>query len=126
MERASHKYSKDTDADARVVSIGAGAPAAATLAASVLQLQAAVLSHEKFSEAAAAFATEIAALHEFDRAAVGFCERGHTRVVATSHTADFEPDGELFRSFGAAMDEAIDQAATVVFPVAADARPLIT
>jgi hypothetical protein len=68
MERAHHKYA---GGDGQVVSIPTGATAA-TLAARVLQLQAAVLSHDGFAEAAAAFATEIASLLEFDRAAVGF------------------------------------------------------
>lgn len=103
-----------------------GATPAPLLAARVLELQAAIVSHETFAEAAAAFATELAATLRFDRVAIGLTARGCTRVVATSHTADFEPDGELFRAFGAAMDEALDQASTVAFPAAPGARPLIT
>jgi biotin carboxyl carrier protein len=124
MECATQDYPSEP-AD-RVVPIAAGQVPAAALAARVLQLQASVLSHESFAEAAAAFATEVASLLEFDRAAVGFSESGHTRVVATSHTADFDSSAELFRSFGAAMDEAVDQASTIVFPALTGGRPLIS
>ncbi len=109
-----------------------GAPAAADVAARtpiaerILGFQATVLSHETFAEAAAAFASEVATGLGFDRAALGFCERGHARVVATSHTADFEAKTALFTAFSAAMDEALDQNSTVTSPERAGSRPLIT
>ena len=111
---------------AKLVSLDAYLPSHATLAARVLQFQAAVLSHEKFAESAAAFATEVGALLRFDRAAIGFCAGSHTRVVATSDTADFESNADLFRSFTAAMDEALDQGTTVALPALPATRPLIT
>lgn len=104
---------------------GAGEPIPA-LAGRILRFQATVLSHETFAEAAAAFATEVAAMLGFDRAALGFIERGRVRIVATSHTADFEPNAALFGAFAAAMDEALDQQSTVAFPAPAGTRPLIT
>jgi len=96
------------------------------LAARILQFQATVLSHETFAEAAAAFATEIASMLRFDRAAIGFCQRDHARVVATSHTADFQPTSELFIGFSAAMDEALDQGTTIAFPAIAGTRRFVT
>jgi hypothetical protein len=81
-----------------------GAPAAPAVAAQILEFQATVLCHEKFDQAAAAFATEIAAMLNFDRAAIGFAAPGGTRVVATSHTADFKPHSELFSAFAGAWD----------------------
>ena len=95
------------------------------LAARILQSQATVLSQKTFAGAAAAFATDIASVLRFDRAAVGFSIRGAMRVVATSHTADFQPNGELFNAFGAAMDEALDQCCTVAYPSVPGARPLV-
>src|SRR4051812_44531292 len=80
-------------------------PAAPILAARVIQFQATVLSHDTFDEAAAAFATEIATLLNFERAAIGFTDNGRTRVVATSHTAEFQAASELFGLFSAAMEE---------------------
>ena len=99
---------------------------ARSLAERVLQFQATVLSYETFDEAAAAFATETATLLGFERAAVGFSTGGRARVVATSHTADFLATSQLFAEYSAAMEEALDQASTIVFPPAADSRPLIT
>src|SRR5690606_32037723 len=84
----------------------AGAPA---LAARILAFQAGVIAHERFIEAAAAFATEAATHFGFDRAAIGFVERGRTLVVAISHAAEFEPNAALFTAFRAAMEEALDQ-----------------
>ncbi len=106
--------------------VGASKPPPPGFAERVLQFQATVLSHEKFDEAAAAFATEIATLLHFDRAAIGFSAGGHCRVIATSHTADFQAKAELFSAYAAAMDEALDQGSTIVFPAAEGARPLIT
>ncbi|MGZ5258536.1 MAG: hypothetical protein ACXWC0_12955, partial [Burkholderiales bacterium] len=99
---------------------------APVLAARILQFQATILSHEKFAEAATAFATDIASLLRFERAAIAFCRGGHTRIVATSHTADFQANSDLFNRFSAAMEEALDQASTIVFPAMPGTRPLIT
>jgi biotin carboxyl carrier protein len=100
--------------------------AAPILASRILQFQATVLSADTFAEAATAFATELAVFLKFDRAAIGFTRAARTRVVATSHTAHFETGAELFQEFGAAMDEALDQASSVCFPLPNGARPLIT
>jgi multidrug resistance efflux pump len=97
-----------------------------SMAARVLELQATVLSHETFDAAAAAFAGEVAALLGFDRAAIGFIVGSHVRVVALSNTAEPTKGHELTDAFGAAMEEAIDQSATLVLPVEPNARPLIT
>src|SRR4051812_14279256 len=96
------------------------------LAARILQFQATVLSHETFADAASAFASEIASLFHFDRAAIGFRERQSARVVAISHAADFQPNSDLFRKFSSAMDEALDQGSTITYPALKGARPLIT
>jgi biotin carboxyl carrier protein len=91
-----------------------------------LQFQATVLSHETFDQAAAAFATELASMLHFDRAALGFSDNAQTRVVATSHTADFKSSAALFGAFSAAMDEALDQGTSIAYPAAPGGRPLIT
>jgi biotin carboxyl carrier protein len=109
-----------------LVSAATGNKPPALLAARILQFQASVLSHEKFADAATAFATEVASMLHFDRAAIGFSRAGRTRVVATSHTADFQPNAELFSAFSAAMEEALDQGSTILFPAVPGARPLIT
>ena len=85
----------------------------------VLQMQAAILSQSRFDEAAAVFATRLAELLAFDRVSVGFVERGYARVAAFSHGAALDVQQELTRSIAAAMDEAIDQAATICLPAMA-------
>lgn len=114
------------DISSEVEPAAVAAAAMASLPERLLKFQATVLSHETFAEAAAAFASEVATALGFDRAALGFCERGHARVVATSHTADFEAKTALFTAFSAAMDEALDQNSTVTSPERAGSRPLIT
>ncbi len=95
-----------------------GAMAAADV---VLQIQAAVLSHARFDEAAAAFATRLAQLLSFDRVSVGLIEKSYARVAAISHGAAVDTRQELSRTIAAAMDEAIDQGATVSLPPVAGA-----
>ena len=92
----------------------------------VLQLQAAVLSRQRLDEAAAAFATRLAEWFDADRACVGFTEDHYARVVAMSHGAALDAKQELNREVAAAMDEAMDQAATITFPAAMPGNPRIT
>jgi biotin carboxyl carrier protein len=85
------------------------------------------LCQQKFADAAAAFATDLAAIAHFDRAAIGMVtdNRLGVTLAATSHT-DFQPNTELFHAFNAAMDEAYDQGTTIVSPALNRSRPLIT
>jgi len=82
----------------------------------VLALLAAALEHARFQGAATSFATELATLLGCERASVGFSVRGSVRVQALSHSADFGERTNLIRAIEAAMDEALDQRATLVFP----------
>lgn len=102
------------------------APAIPPYSAKVLQLLATFLSHERFADAATAFATEMAAVLQFDRVAIGIRERGDARVLALSHAADFRPQSHSFDAIGAAMDEALDQGCTLAYPPNAGDRPLVT
>ncbi|MGQ0752038.1 MAG: efflux RND transporter periplasmic adaptor subunit [Betaproteobacteria bacterium] len=95
-------------------------------AAAVLEMQAAVLSRERFEEAAAAFATHLAQAFALDRASIGFVADGYARVVAVSHGAAVDAALDLPREVAAAMDEAIDQAATVCYPALSNGPPRIT
>ena len=92
----------------------------------ILQLQATILSHEHFAEAATAFASELASMLHFDRIVIGFTDGRHTTVAGVSGTADFKAGTDLLDTIGAAMDEALEQDATVAFPGAPDDRPRIT
>jgi len=91
----------------------------------VLALQAAVVSHDRLGQSALAFASELATRLGCESVAVGFVEDRFARVVALSHGSVGEVQTEMLRAIGAAMDEAIEQAATVLAPVPSDQLPRI-
>ncbi len=95
-------------------------------AATVLQVQASVLSETGFAAAAAAFANEMARHFGAARTYVGWTDRGGTSIVAISGAVDFRRQAELCRIAAAAMDEAIEQGASIVHPDRPGARPRVT
>ncbi len=87
----------------------------------VLELVATSLHHEHFQAAATAAVTELAGILRCERVSIGF-QRGrrHCRVFAVSHSAMFSKKANVIRAVEGAMDEAIDQQATVVYPPVED------
>ena len=92
----------------------------------VLQLQVAVLSQEGLAQGAAALATELAAALRCDRVSVGWLEHGCASVIASSHSVDFDSRQAQFEKIGAAMDESVEQAATMVLPAREGSSSLVT
>ena len=74
----------------------------------------------RFQAAATAFVTALATRLGCDRVSVGFMRRGRVRVRAISHTAHFGKKTNLTRALEAAMNEAYDQAAVVMYPPTPD------
>lgn len=93
---------------------------------SVLQWQAAVVSKSDFAAASAEFATCLAAGFGFDRVSVGFVVGGASQVFAVSHGAAVGPEQDINRLVAAAMDEAIDQEATIAMTPLVPGQPRIT
>jgi len=93
--------------------------------ARLLELTATALEQERFRAAAMAIVTELAIQTSCDRVGLGLRRGRHTRIYALSHTAQFGEQTNLVRAITNAMDEAIDQLDTVVYPVEDDER-LIT
>ena len=91
----------------------------------LIALQAAVVSHDRLRPAATALASELATRLGCERVAIGFVEDHFCRVVALSHGGIGEGRSEALKVFAAAMDEALDQAATVVVPSLPDPPPRI-
>ncbi len=89
----------------------------------VLELIATALEHERFQSAATALVTELAKRLACERVALGFRRGVHARVEALSHSARFAHQANLISDIGVAMDEALDQAATVLHPPPADGPP---
>lgn len=85
-------------------------------AAQLLRVHLAALAHEGFARGATALATVLCDQLRCDRVSVGWVEREASAVVAVSHEADFDPRQSVFARISAAMDEALEQAATVALP----------
>jgi GAF domain-containing protein len=75
--------------------------------------------------AALGVATELARKLEAERVSIGFMDGGRIEIAAMSHTASFNQRMDLVRQVASAMDEALDQRASIVHP-AADEAPLVT
>lgn len=92
----------------------------------ILDMQAAILAQPGFAVGAGLFATELAGLMQAERVAIGFLKRGQSCVVGVSHATNFRPGAQQFDAIGAAMDEAIEQEASLSYPEAGGGRPHIT
>ena len=88
-----------------------------------LSLQATVLSHAHAREAATAFASELAAGRGSTRVSVGFVRNGMVQLYAVSHGSSEDLDRPVFSGLVAAMDEAVQQGASVHWP--AEGAPAI-
>lgn len=64
-------------------------------------------------------AEELAAQFACDRACVGMVLGDHIDIVAVSQSAQFNKDAAILRLVTAAMEEARDQQASILFPIAA-------
>ncbi len=92
----------------------------------VLDAVAVAVEHERFQVAAMGLVTALATTFECDRVSLAFVRRGRARVAALSHSAEFGKRTNLVRAIEAAIDEAVDQEAVVVYPWPSDAVPLVT
>jgi RND family efflux transporter MFP subunit len=92
----------------------------------VLDTVAGAVEHEKFRAAAMGFVNGLAATLQCDRVSVGFVDRKNARAAALSHTAEFDTHTNVVRAIEAAMDEAIDQQAVILYPMVPEGIPLVT
>ena len=91
----------------------------------VLELIGTALSHESCKDAATAVATEMATMLNCDRVSIGFRASRYATLEALSQAVDFKTEQGLIRLIAAAIDESIDQAATVIYPPSETSRPQI-
>lgn len=85
-----------------------------------LDLVATTVGHDRFYAAAMALVTALATKLECERVSLGFVKRRHARVVALSHSAEFKEQTNVIRDLADAMDEAIDQRETIIYPPPAE------
>lgn len=95
-------------------------------AAHALHAVAAVAEQDSFARAARAACTDLATRFDCDRVSLGFRRLRRTKVTAISHQAQFSRRMALTRALAAAMDEAVDQRAPVLWPEGDTPRPMST
>ena len=92
----------------------------------VLGIIATALEEERANAACSATVTELATRLGCDRVSIGFLRGGRTRVAALSHSAHFGKHMNLMSGLAKAMDEAVDQRTTILYPEQADAHVVIS
>ncbi len=92
----------------------------------IFDLVVSAVEFDSFHASAMGLVTRMATRLGCDRVSIGFTSGRRIRVNVMSHTAEFGKQTNLVRAIGAAMDEAADQAATVVYPLPKDADPVVT
>lgn len=90
-----------------------------------LDLVASVAEHDKFQPSAMSFVTKMATHLECERVSLGFEHRKEIRVKVLSHSAEFGKQMNLLRAIGSAMDEAIDQKTTIIYPLPKESNPMV-
>jgi len=93
-----------------------GGDAPADNAALALQITARALSQDTSVAAASSVVTELATRLSCERVSIGFREGRELKLYALSHSARFESKQNLIRRVEAAIEEAVDQKETLVYP----------
>ncbi|HSD36514.1 MAG TPA: efflux RND transporter periplasmic adaptor subunit [Rhodocyclaceae bacterium] len=84
------------------------------------------LAQESFQVSATAVASELARAFDCDHVVIGMTHGSACKLVAWSGVADLRQEFRLARMVAAAMDESVDQNATLRYPPEADDPPRIT
>ena len=82
----------------------------------VSELATACLEQANFSAAAIHLVNTLAFHFKCDRVSIGIRSDNHTRLSALSNNACFDRKTNLIRHIESAMDEAIDEASTIIYP----------
>ncbi len=123
-----HDSPKPRGAPAPAANALQATPAATALAralpgaATLIKLHASVHACDNFSQAAAAAASGLAVALGCNRVSIGLNEKGFHRVVAQSSGAPDASANALAQVICRAMDEAVEQQATLAYPAPAGAQ----
>ena len=82
-----------------------------------LDIAATALSAETFDAAVRATATDMAVRMQVSRVSIGWLQRRSVKVAGISHTVGAGQKADATVNVGAAMEEAIDQGASILFPL---------
>lgn len=91
----------------------------------VVELLSTFLEQPNFDSAASACVTEMAAFLGCDRVSLGVLQRRRIHMVALSHATQFDRHSNLARAIEAAMEEAVDQHETILYPDGMSDRPAV-
>ena len=91
-----------------------------------LDLVAALLEARGFRDSTTAFTTQLASHLGCDRVTLGVLSGKRVRVAAVSHSPQFERRANLVRAIESAMEEAVDQGESVVYPPVDERRAVVT
>ncbi len=84
--------------------------------AMVAELLVGTLEHDHFKAAAKTAVTQLASQLECERVTLGLLKKRHIVIQAVSHNAEVDPRSSLLREIASAMEECIDQDATIAYP----------
>ncbi|MGB5276646.1 MAG: HlyD family efflux transporter periplasmic adaptor subunit [Gammaproteobacteria bacterium] len=101
-----------------ISTIDSGSYASTGDAALALQITARALSEDASTAAATSVVTELATRLSCERVSIGFREGRELKLYALSHSARYEARQNLIKRIEAAIEEAVDQKETLVFPAA--------
>jgi RND family efflux transporter MFP subunit len=90
-----------------------------------LDVVATLLEQPRFNDSATAFTTELATRLGCDRVSLGALKGRRVKILAVSHSPQFEHRANLMRAIESAMEEAIDQGETVVYPPERENLPVV-
>lgn len=90
-----------------------------------LDVVATLLEQPHFNDSATAFTTELATRLGCDRVSLGVLKGRRVKIRAVSHSPQFEHRANLMRAIESAMEEAIDQGETVVYPPEREDRAVV-
>jgi biotin carboxyl carrier protein len=90
-----------------------------------LDVVATLLEQPRFSESANAFTTELAARLGCDRVSLGVVQGKRVKILAVSHSPQFERRANVMRAIESAMEESIDQGESVVYPPVQESRAVV-
>jgi multidrug resistance efflux pump len=96
--------------------VDSGSYASTGDAALALQITARALSEDASTAAATAVVTELATRLSCERVSIGFREGRELKLYALSHSARYEARQNLIKRIEAAIEEAVDQKETLVYP----------
>ncbi len=99
-----------------------GESASSENAALALQITARALSQDSSAAAATSVVTELATRLSCERVSIGFREGRELKLYALSHSARYQSKQNLIKRIEAAIEEAVDQKETLVYPAADDSR----